>query len=298
MTRILITGKNGQVGWELRRALRPLGEAIALDRRELDLASPEQIRRVIQEIKPHIVLNAAAYTAVDKAESEPNLAMAINGIAPGVLSEEARKNGFILVHYSTDYVFDGTKRSPYVEGDIPCPLNVYGRTKLAGEEAIRATDAPSLIFRTSWVYSARGHNFVRTMLRLAREQNELRIVDDQMGAPTWARTIADMTVQALAPNGFDLDRAREKSGLYHLAAAGAISWHGFAQAIFAEGRTTLGEINSPTLIPISASEYPLPACRPANSCLDSSKFTATFGLAPLDWRSTLTQCFREMGSGQ
>jgi dTDP-4-dehydrorhamnose reductase len=298
MTRILITGKNGQVGWELQRALRPVGEATALDRRELDLASPEQIRRVIQEIKPHIVVNAAAYTAVDKAESEQGLAMAINGIAPGILAEEARKNGFILVHYSTDYVFDGTKRGPYVEGDVPCPLNVYGRTKLAGEDAIRATGAPSLILRTSWVYSARGHNFVQAMLRLARERDELRIVDDQMGAPTWARTIAEMTVQALAPNGFDLDWAREKSGLYHLAAAGAVSWHGFAQAIFAEAGATLGEINSPTLIPISASEYPLPARRPANSRLDTSKLTATFGLAPPDWRSTLSECLQEMANGE
>jgi dTDP-4-dehydrorhamnose reductase len=195
--RILLTGKNGQVGAELQRALPVLGEVIALGRQDLDLASPDVLRRTVRDTKPDVIVNAAAYTAVDRAESEPELAAAVNGNAPGILAEEAQRSGAFLVHYSTDYVFDGTKDTPYTEDDTPNPLNAYGRSKLAGENAIRASGVSHYIFRTSWVYAAHGHNFLNTILRLARERRELKIVDDQTGAPTWARTIADITTQAL-----------------------------------------------------------------------------------------------------
>jgi dTDP-4-dehydrorhamnose reductase len=296
--RILITGKNGQVGWELQRALCPLGEVIAADRRQMDFASPEGIRDAIRRIKPRVIVNAAAYTAVDRAETEPGPAMAVNGIAPGIVAQEAQRLGAFLIHYSTDYVFDGSKDAPYVESDPANPLGVYGRSKLAGEQAIQATGLPHCIFRTSWVYSTRGHNFSRTMLRLARERNELRIVDDQLGAPTWARGIAEITAQVLAQavtaGGLDADRLREQSGLYHLTAAGTVSWFAFAQAIFAGAGAIAGE-KIPRLIPIRTIDYPLPARRPANSRLDNSKFAAAFGLTLPDWEAMLRLCIEEAG---
>jgi dTDP-4-dehydrorhamnose reductase len=190
MTRILLTGKNGQVGWELQRTLATLGEVVTLDRQDLDLADPDSIRRVVREHKPNLIVNAAAYTAVDKAEEESDLAMVINGTAPGILAEEAKRLSAAIIHYSTDYVFDGSKNTPYTEEDAPNPLNVYGRTKLAGERAIQAVGAPYLILRTSWVYGMRGKNFLLTILRLARERNEIKVVNDQIGAPTWSRIIA------------------------------------------------------------------------------------------------------------
>ena len=196
--KILLTGKNGQVGWELERSLQPLGQVIAFDRSGLDLASPDSIRAVIREVKPELIVNPAAYTAVDKAESEPDLAMAVNGVAPGIIAEEAKRLGAALIHYSTDYVFDGTKAEPYTEDDVPKPINVYGKTKLAGEQAVQAIGVPHLIFRTSWVYGMRGKNFLLTILRMAKEKDELRIVDDQFGAPTWSRMIAETTAQVLA----------------------------------------------------------------------------------------------------
>ena len=297
MLKILVPGRNGQVGWELQSALAPLGTVIALDRDQMDLANPDSIRRAIREHKPQIIVNAAAYTAVDKAESEPEPAMLINGVAPGILAEEARRLGAVLVHYSTDYVFDGTKKQPYIEDDPPHPLSEYGRSKLAGEQVIASSGATHLIFRTSWVYAARGQNFVRTMLRLGRERSELRIVDDQVGAPTWARFIAEATAQVLRQLGDGHKAIGNRAGIYNLTAMGATSWYGFASAIFAEAKAQLG-VTPPKLIPITTAEYPLPARRPANSRLDNSKLTAAFGLTPPSWNTLLTACIREMGIRQ
>jgi len=293
MRRILLTGKNGQVGFELQRTLAPLGAVIALDVEDIDLSSADAIRKKVREIKPQIIVNAAAYTAVDRAESEPDLAMKVNGIAPGVLAEEAKRLGALMVHYSTDYVFDGTQDGPYTETETPNPLSVYGRSKLAGDQAIQAAGVPHYIFRTSWVYAARGQNFVRTMLRLGRERSELRIVDDQVGAPTWARFIAEATAQVLRQLGDGSKAIGDRSGIYNLTATGAISWFGFASAIFAEARARLG-MSPPKLIPITTAEFPLPARRPANSCLENSKLTRTFGLTPPDWKTMLTACMRDM----
>jgi dTDP-4-dehydrorhamnose reductase len=286
--RILLTGKNGQVGWELQRSLPPLGNVIALSRDELDLASADAIRKTMRDIKPDIIVNAAAYTSVDRAETEADLAMAVNGTAPGIIAEEALRLGAFLVHYSTDYVFDGTKNGPYQEDDVPNPLNVYGRSKLEGEKAIRATNVPHYIFRTSWIYSAHGSNFVNTILRLAGKKSELKIVDDQIGAPTWARTIAIITAQALKT------KPCTYSGLYHLTAAGAVSWFGFAKAILAEAKTMHPEMGVPQLIPITTSEYPLPAKRPSNSQLDNKLLFTTLGLTSPNWATTLPRCVREI----
>ncbi len=293
MPRILVTGKSGQVGFELCRALAPLGEVVALDEHELNLASPDAIRGKVRELRPHIIVNAAAYTAVDRAESEFDLAMKVNGIAPGVLAEEAKRLGAIIVHYSTDYVFDGTKEGPYSESDAPNPLNAYGRSKLAGDQAIQAVDAPYYIFRTSWVYAARGHNFLNAMLRLARERSELRIVNDQVGAPTWARFVAEATARVLSESLRDSDLAREKRGLYHLTASGHTSWFGFAQAIFAEARRVIPDTKVPELIAITAADYPLSARRPANSRLDNSKIMRSFSLNPPPWDALLRECMRD-----
>ncbi|MDH3288396.1 MAG: dTDP-4-dehydrorhamnose reductase [Betaproteobacteria bacterium] len=294
MRRILLTGKSGQVGWELQRTLAPLGEVVALDVQDVDFASPDAIREKVREIKPQILVNAAAYTAVDRAESEPDLAMKVNGVAPGVLAEEANRLDALLVHYSTDYVFDGTKNGPYTETDAPNPLSVYGRSKLAGDQAIQATGVPHYIFRTSWVYAARGQNFVRTMLRLGREQTALRIINDQVGAPTWAHFIAEATAQVLGQMIKNPDLMQDRTGIYNLTAAGAVSWFGFADAIFAEAKARLG-MTPPKLIPITTAEYPLPARRPANSRLDTSKLTRVFGLTPAPWETVLTSCMRQLG---
>jgi dTDP-4-dehydrorhamnose reductase len=298
MLRILVPGKTGQVGWELQGALAPLGTVIALDRSGMDLANPGSIRRAIRDAKPQVIVNAAAYNNVDKAESEPELAMQVNGVAPGIMAEEAKRLGAVLVHYSTDYVFDGTKEGMYREDDPPNPLSAYGRSKFAGERAIHNSGASYIIFRTSWVYAARGQNFVRTMLGLGRERSELRIVDDQVGAPTWARFIAEATAQVLHQLGNGHKTIGDRAGIYNLTATGAISWYGFASAIFAEAKAQLG-MTPPKLIPITTAEYPLPACRPANSRLDNSKLTAAFGLTPPSWDAMLTACIHEMaGQGK
>ena len=279
MRKILLTGKNGQIGWELQRTLGALGEVTALGHAEMDLSKADAVRARIREIKPDIIVNAAAYTAVDKAESEPDLAMAVNGVAPGIMAEEAKRLGALLVHYSTDYVFDGTKSSPYTEEDSPNPLSVYGKTKLAGERAIAASGADYLILRTSWVYSARGKNFLLTILRLAAERPELKVVGDQQGAPTWARDIAATTARIL-------DGSKEK-GLFHLSASGAISWFSFAIEILRiSGQTT--PVRS-----IASSEFPSPAARPANSVLDNTKFRTCFGFELPAWQSSLQHCLAE-----
>ncbi|AOJ09079.1 dTDP-4-dehydrorhamnose reductase [Burkholderia mayonis] len=287
--RILVTGVNGQVGFELARTLQGLGTVVALDRGALDLADPDRIRAVMREIRPTLIVNPAAYTAVDKAEQERDLAIAINGVAPGVLAEEAKRLGVPLIHYSTDYVFDGVKDGEYTETDPTCPQNVYGESKLAGEVAIAASGAAHLIFRTSWVYGARGRNFMLTMLRLGNERNELKVVFDQIGAPTWSNTIATLTAHVVAQARGAADPAAwwaERSGVYHLNAANSTSWHGFATAIF----ELAGLRNPPRVLPIPASDYPTPARRPMNSRMSNDKLCDVFGIAAPDWREALQLC--------
>lgn len=288
MSRILITGKTGQVGYELERSLQGLGEIIALDRRQMDLADLIQVRDMIRRVKPTLIVNPAAYTAVDKAESEPELAMRINGEAPAVMAEEAKKLGAAMIHYSTDYVFDGSKNGPYVETDPTCPVNVYGSSKLAGEQAIQSAGIPHLILRTSWVYSMHGKNFLLTMLRLAQEREELSIVSDQVGAPTWSRTIADTTAHIVAQSVVAANHQAwwdKRSGLYHLTAQGQTSWFGFTEAIMAHASIA----KKPRLKPILAQAYPVPARRPANSVLSSERLKKTFCGLP-QWQDALKLC--------
>lgn len=295
--KILLTGKNGQVGYELERSLQCLGEVVAVDRSQMDLADLDHVRDIIRSIRPDLIVNAAAYTAVDRAESEPELAMRINGEAPGIMAQEANRLGAAMIHYSTDYVFDGAKPGAYAEHDVPCPVNAYGRSKLAGEQAIQASGIPHLILRTSWVYGMRGNNFLMTVRRLAQERDELRIVANQYGAPTWCRTIADATACALvrlavipgsaqAGSGrIALDAWREKSGIYHLAAQGQTSWYQFAQAIVAR----LHGMPGPVVRPIDMHDYPAVAMRPANSALSCERFISTFCRLP-DWEAALKLC--------
>lgn len=295
--KILLTGKNGQVGYELERSLQGLGEIFALDRAQMDLADLDQVRAVIRRIQPDLIINPAAYTAVDKAESEAELAMLVNGTAPGVMAEEARKIGAAMIHYSTDYVFDGAKTTPYTEDDQPNPQNVYGRSKLAGEQAIQAAGIAHLILRTSWVYGARGSNFLLTMRRLAQQRDELRIVADQHGAPTWCRTIADSTAHIVAQlagptagegknNAAKFgERLQAVSGVYHLTAQGKTTWHGFTAAILEHASIA----KKPVLTPITTQDYPLPAKRPVNSSLSCQRFIETFCDLP-DWKHALRLC--------
>ena len=279
MKKILLIGGNGQVGRELKRTLAPLGELLVRQREALDLTQGDAIRATIRELRPQIVVNATAYTAVDQAEQEPALAGQINAEAPRIMAEEAARLDALLLHYSTDYVFDGSKDGPYLEDDAPNPLGVYGQTKLAGENAIRDSGCRHLIFRTSWVYGLHGKNFLRTMQRLGRERQELKVVADQIGAPTWSRMIAEASALAL--------RGEAPAGVYHLTCGGSTSWHGFAAAILAaqgwNGR----------LLPIPASEYPLPAKRPANSRLDGGKLARLLALTMPDWAQTLALCLAD-----
>ena len=286
---ILLTGKNGQVGFELARTLGSLGTVHAHDRMTLDLANPDALRAACRTLKPDLIVNAAAYTAVDKAESEPQLAHAINAHAPGVLAEEAKRLDAVLVHYSTDYVFVGKKRTPYVETDAVNPVNEYGRSKLAGERAIGAVGCKHLIFRTSWVYGPRGKNFLLTMLALAKTRDEIRVVDDQHGAPTTSRFLAESTLHALhaiPPSGV-------ASGLYHLAASGDATWFEFAHAIFSRIAARL-PAKRPTLVAIPTSAYPTPARRPAFSLLATGRMQATFGFEAPSWESLLSACVNEL----
>jgi len=283
MTKILLTGTTGQVGWELRRALMPLGEIIAPDRHALDLANPDSIRAMIRNVQPDVIVNPAAYTAVDKAESEPELAIAINSIAPEIMAEEALRLRAVMIHYSTDYVFDGQKTTPYTEQDPTNPLGVYGKTKLAGEQAIQAVGGAHLILRTSWVYSRMGKNFLLTMLRLARERQELKVVSDQIGAPTWSRSIAEITAAIMFA---DLDRWQDFNGIYHLSASGKTNWYEFAKEILANDPDRSKQIIE-QLIPITTAEYPTPAQRPAYSLLDCSKLIDRFQLHIPDWLEVL-----------
>ncbi|WP_133650906.1 dTDP-4-dehydrorhamnose reductase [Paraburkholderia flava] len=288
---ILVTGVNGQVGFALARSLQGLGRVVALDRAGLDLSDLSRVRDVVRELKPSVIVNPAAYTAVDKAESDADSAMRINADAPGVLAEEAAKSGAALIHYSTDYVFDGTKAGPYVETDATNPQNVYGASKLAGEQKIAATGCAHLILRTSWVYGRRGKNFLLTMLKLGAERPELKVVADQIGAPTWAETIATTTAHIVAQGigAESTDWWRERSGVYHLTAAGSTSWHGFAEEIF---RVAMAE-RAPTVLPIPSSEYPVPAKRPGNSRMALDKLSKTFGLYPPAWDDALRLCLSD-----
>ncbi|HEX7642275.1 MAG TPA: dTDP-4-dehydrorhamnose reductase [Burkholderiaceae bacterium] len=289
--RIVLTGKTGQVGYQLERSLQGLGDVIALDSKQMNLAEPDAIRKVLRELKPQLIVNPAAYTAVDQAEKEAELAQRINGIAPGIMAEEARALGAAMIHYSTDYVFDGDKAGAYVETDTPNPQNVYGASKLAGERAIAAAGIPYLILRTSWVYGKRGKNFLLTVKRLASERDELRIVADQIGAPTWSRTIADTTahiVARLQPHTVEkLAHApwEAASGIYHLTAQGSTSWHGFTEAIVAHPSIP----KKPAVKPILTEEYPLPARRPKNSLLSCAKLIDAFCDLP-QWDKALQLC--------
>ena len=289
-TRILLIGKNGQVGWELRRALAPLAQVIPVDYPEIDLTDSAAIRKFISEVRPGWIVNAAAYTAVDKAESEPELALRINGLAPGILAEEAKRIQARLIHYSTDYVFDGRKATAYDESDAPNPLSVYGQSKLAGDQAVQQVDGDYLIFRLSWVYGARGQNFMRTMMRLAREREQLRVVSDQTGAPTWSRMIAEAT--ALVVNHVvRRDDMKSYKGVYHLSASGSTSWHGFTERIVA--LMPQANVKCRQVEPIATSEYPTPARRPANSVLSCAKLERTFGLRLPDWEESLKLVLEE-----
>lgn len=287
--RILLIGANGQVGWELRRTLAGLGEVIAASIEggygpAVDLLDQGLLAKLVDESRPDAVVNAAAYTAVDKAETEREIAKRINADAVGELGALLAQRGTPIIHYSTDFVFDGAAQCPYKETDAPHPVNVYGETKLGGEQALFDSGAPALVFRTSWVYGARGANFLLTMLRLFKEKDELRIVDDQIGSPTWSRMLAEMTALVLyRVLREDLD-LREVGGLYHLTGHGQVSWFGFASAILARAG------HDCRLIPIPSSDYPAPAKRPAYSVLDNTKFQQTFGLAMPDWRESLEQC--------
>ena len=281
--RFLITGANGQLGFELLRALAPLGEVVACGRDACDLSNPDSIRSASRAAKPHVIFSAGAYTAVDKAESEPDLARAINGAAPGILGEEAAKLGALVIHFSTDYVFDGTKPSAYREEDATNPLGVYAKTKLEGENALAASGAEHLIFRTSWVFGAHGKNFIKTILRVASSRDELRIVADQFGAPMGAALLADTSTHIAARYLRD-GSENFPFGLYHLAAAGETSWHGFAQHIVAKATNAPFRDAINRIHPITTPEYPTPAARPANSRLDTTKFRTAFGLHLPDWR--------------
>lgn len=291
MRTILLTGASGQVGWELQRSLSTLGRVIAPRHDEFDLARPETLPAALRQIKPDLVVNTAAYTAVDKAEDEQELAYAVNAEAPAVLAKEAARLGISLVHFSTDYVFDGSQLSAYAESDAPKPLGVYGASKLAGEELVQASGVDHLILRTSWVYGLRGKNFLLTMQRLARERDKLSVVADQFGAPTWCRSIADATAQMLAlwlSPGASADDRKRLSGVYHMTCGGRTSWHGFAEAIL-ENMQEHGE-KTARLKAITTAEYPTPAQRPANSVLSSEKLQHTFGIALPAWSQSLALC--------
>ncbi len=293
--KILLFGKNGQVGWELNRSLQPLGEIIALDIEEVDFSEPESLRQIVQDISPDIICNAVAYTAVDKAEEKEELALKINGIAPGVLAEEALKLDALLVHYSTDYVFDGTKETPYVETDKPNPINAYGRTKLAGEVTVQSSGCDYLIFRTSWVYASRAHNFMLTMLKLAQEREELSIVGDQIGAPTSARLIADTTVLCVHQAYKEKIEGAFSSDLYHLTNSGHTSWYGFTEEIINVASKSLKmQLTIKNIKKISTFDYPTPATRPMNSRLAMTKAESVFTVKIPDWKNSLSVCMFEI----
>ena len=294
--KILLLGKNGQVGWELQRSLAPLGELIALDRHSTDfcgdLANLPGLADTVQRVRPDCIVNAAAHTAVDKAESEPELARTLNALAPGILSQEAHKLGAWLVHYSTDYVFDGSGSQPWGETDPPAPLSVYGQTKLEGEQLIAEHCRRHLIFRTCWVYAARGGNFAKTMLRLAQERDRLTVIDDQWGAPTGAELIADVTAHAIR----QLLQRPQDAGLYHLAASGQTTWNGYAKHVIAQAGQAQPAIKIAVkeVAPVPTSAFPTPAKRPHNSRLNTTKLQTTFGLSLPPWQQGVERMLAEI----
>lgn len=300
--KILLTGSNGQLGFALRRALAPLGEVVALDRAACDLADADALRRCVRAVQPAVIVNPAAYTAVDRAESDAATACAVNAVAPGVLGEEAARLGVPVVHYSTDYVFDGRQTRPYREDDAPAPLNVYGKSKLDGEAALAAATPQHLILRTSWVVGSHGGNFARTMLRLAAERERLSVVADQFGAPTSADLLADLTAQlvarmpapGLAPQAGQA--AQFPYGLYHVAAAGETSWYDYARFVIgqAQARGLPLRAGPDDVLPITTAEYPTPARRPASSRLDCGRFTSTFGLCLPPWQAGMSHLLEQI----
>jgi dTDP-4-dehydrorhamnose reductase len=293
--RQLVTGANGQLGWELRRSLLPLGEVIAMDRTCCDLSRPDSLLAVIRDAKPDVIINAAGYTAVDKAEEEEKLATLVNATSVGVMAREARNIRALFVHYSTDYVFDGRKVQPYTESDVPHPLNAYGRSKLAGEVAVREAGGDYLILRTSWVYAARKNNFLKTILRLVRECEELRVVADQIGAPSWARNIADATALIVQRAGQERSGRHFTSGILHVTASGETSWHGFAQAIIKRASGVVHKTQrSPTIRAIASEDFPLPAVRPKNSRLCGDRLLERFGIVLPAWELALALCIEDL----
>lgn len=300
--KILVIGKSGQVGWELQRVLASIGRVSAIDYPQVDLMSADSIRKALAGAGAHIIINAAAYTAVDKAEAESERANAINGVAPGVLAEVAKSTRALLVHYSTDYVFDGTKSGCYDENDLPSPLNVYGRSKAAGDRAVQAVGGSHMIFRLTWVYSSRCHNFVRTMLKLGTQRAEISVVDDQVGSPTAARYIAQATGQALQTALVRADQNPERiaaagkdlSGVYNLACAGFVSWCGFAKAIFNDNISQQLCGRRPAIVPISSADYPVQATRPLNSRLSTRKVREVFGIRMPDWQTAMGMTLEEI----
>ena len=293
--KLLLLGKGGQVGWELQRSLAPLGQLVALDfdstDYQADFSRPEQLAETVLKVRPDVVVNAAAHTAVDKAESEPDFARKLNATSPGVVAQAAEQIGALMVHYSTDYVFDGSGSTPRRENDVTGPLSVYGRTKLEGEQLVAQHCGRHLIFRTSWVYAARGGNFAKTMLRLAKERDRLTVIDDQFGAPTGAELLADVTAHAIRATLAD----PAKAGLYHLVAGGETSWHGYARFVLEQALQAGVDLKaSPdTVDAVPTSAFPTPAARPHNSRLDTGKLQATFGLALPDWQAGVARMLRE-----
>jgi dTDP-4-dehydrorhamnose reductase len=289
---VLLLGKDGQVGWQLQRSLAPHGALLACGRGECDLSDLDSVRELVRSVQPTVIVNAAAYTAVDRAEQEVVLAQRINAEAPGVLAEEAKRLGALLIHYSTDYVYDGSKSSPYVETDVVNPQNTYGRTKLAGEEAVRAVGGKSLIFRTSWVFGARGNNFVKSILRLARERTSLDVVDDQVGVPTPAALVATVTGVVLAMLKRGQLLAEGENRLYHLTAARPVSWCEFARTILVLTEAVPGfdlKMGAADVHPVTTAAYAAPVSRPANSCLDCTRLESDFGLCMPDWQPYLAR---------
>jgi dTDP-4-dehydrorhamnose reductase len=293
--KILVTGATGQVGWEAARSVSVVGHSVACDRSVLDLSRVETLGPALDKIRPEVIVNAAAYTAVDRAEEEAELANRINGEAVGEIGRWAHNHRALVIHYSTDYVFDGTADHAYTEQDVSCPLNAYGRSKLLGEQALAASGCDYLTFRTTWVYGARGKNFLLTMLRLASERETLRVVADQFGAPTSARMIADLTAHVIAKAAAERQAGTFESGLYNLTAEGRTSWHEFAKSIIDAARemTDDGRIKTTSVEPIPAAAYPTPAARPANSSLDGSAFDRRFGLNRPHWQASMMQVLQD-----
>ena len=294
--KLLLLGKNGQLGWELQRSLAPLGDVVALGSSSTDFnadfSRPEQLAETVLKVRPDVIVNAAAHTAVDKAESEPELARKLNAMSPGVVAAAAQQIGALMVHYSTDYVFDGSGSKPRLETDATGPLSVYGRTKLEGEQLVAQQCARHLIFRTSWVYAARGGNFAKTMLRLAKERERLTVIDDQFGAPTGAELLADVSAHAIR----DTLRDAGKTGLYHLVAGGETTWHGYARFVLEQARVAGVELKaSPDAVDaVPTSAFPTPAIRPHNSRLNTAKLQSTFGLALPHWQAGVARMLREI----